>query len=245
MFRIARRFYYSNGVEHVASNGLRPLLYGKNSVQYKVLDRALKKHVSREGFNERAIVNAANDLGYSSSIICGLSAFNSPSVLNVQSSVLELVKFNLVTKRVQLQEGLKEDTTLEDLFLKRVEADMPIAGQLSQMMSILAVPGQFLVDTGLPELFQLSDDMIYFSVEKDHNDLAWYSKRMAVSMAYVATNLFMTRDKSPGFQETMDFARTRLRQVEEMGTMYNNVEEFAWFQLMMSINLVKSQLSRG
>ncbi|AGO13480.1 AaceriACL147Wp [[Ashbya] aceris (nom. inval.)] len=246
MFRVCRRLYHPNTLEHAAGNRLRPLAYGQDSPQYRVLQRALEAHVPTLGFNERAIVRAAGDLGYGSTVLSALAAPNSPALLNVPSAVLELVKFHLVTKRVALADAAAQGSmSMEQLFLQRVEADRPLAGQLTQLLSILSLPGEFLVNTAMPELFRLSDDLIYYSGEKDHPDIAWYSKRAAVAMAYVSTNLFMARDRSPGLEETLHFARRRLQQVDSLGTAYNNVEEFAWYQLLMAINLVKSQLTRG
>lgn len=244
MIRTTRRFYQA-GADHKCRNILSPLTYTKDSMQYKVLNRALKEHVPKHGFNEFAISKAASELGYSSSVFSVLSVVNSPSVFNLSPSVLELVKFNLVTKRLELKQEAKTQKTLEELFVTRVAQDIPISAHVSQLMSILVMPGQFLVDTSLPELFQLADDMIYFSVEKDHNDLSWYAKRLAVAMAYVSTKLFMVRDRSSNHEWTLEFAKNRVRNIDELGSMYNNIEEFAWYQLLTTINLAKSQMIRG
>ncbi|AET39742.1 ubiquinone biosynthesis protein COQ9 Ecym_4722 [Eremothecium cymbalariae DBVPG len=240
-----RRFYHVNSAEYAVGNTLRPLIYGRCSPQYKVLNCALEKYVPFKGFKDSAIVDAANELGYNSAVLAAIGANNSPAMFNVSTSVQELVKFHLVTKRYGLQEDQEGTKTLEELFLKRLEANKSLGPHLKEVLSILAIPGDFLVNTGLPELFQLADDMIYYSTEKDFNDLAWYSKRLAVSMAYISTELFMAKDSSPNFQATMEFAKGRINQIDEMGTAYNNIEEFAWFQLLTTVNLARSQLVRG
>lgn len=248
--KIFKRFYQASANEYALSKSLKPLNYGSDSAQYKVLKNALENHVPEHGFNERAIVSSLNDLGHSSSFLSGIGTFNSPSFFNVSPSVLELVKFHLVTKRYELIESLPLNSSeplpdLETLFLKRLEMNKPFAPHLSQLLSILSIPGEFLVNVALPELHQLTDDMIFYSKEKDHSDFAWYSKRLAISTAYVSTELFMSQDKSHGYQETMDFAKNKLRNVENMGDMYNNTEEYLWFTLLSSINLAKSQMTRG
>ncbi|EJS42671.1 fmp53p [Saccharomyces arboricola H-6] len=246
------RLYHSNPIEHVKPLHIKPLNYGKQSPQYKILSLALQEYVPKHGFSERSIVESLNKLGYPSSMISSIGASNSPSFFHSSTAVMELMKFQLVDKRCRLTEEINPDVTppyklpsLEHLLLKRLEMDKPIGGQLSDLMSQLAIPSEFLFETAIPELHRLSDDMVYFSNEKDHHDSAWYAKRMAVSSTYIGSQLFMAQDKSHNFQETFAFAKDKLNRVMRLGEYYNNTEEFAWYTLMSAVNLVKSQLVRG
>lgn len=241
----SKRLYHLNSFEHATSSILKPLSYAKDSIQYKILDHTLTNHVPSQGFSEKSIMSSLHDLGYSSSIFSLLSAPNSPSLFNGSPAVLELVKFHLVTKRLALQNELTGNTTLEELFLKRIEMNKLISRHLTQYLSFVSTPSEFMMRFGLNELHQLSDDLIYYSNEKDHNDLAWYSKRLAISTAFVSTELFMARDQSHNFKDTIQFALKRLDNINNMGNMYNNIEEYAWYTLLSSINLFKSQLARG
>lgn len=250
--RIFARGYKPAGYEYVKpTKTLGPLKYGKDSPQYKILSHTLQHSVPVFGFNERAIVNTLNELGYPSTMLSVIGSSNPPSFLHSSPALLELLKFHLVEKRLRLTEDIAPETSidqlpsLEDLVIKRLEMNIPIAGHLSQLLSHLAIPGPFLVDHSMPELHRLSDDMVYFSNEKDHTDFAWYSKRLAVSCSYVSSELFMAQDKSPNFQETFEFAREKLHRVSTLGEYYNNTEEFAWYTLLTTINLVKSQLARS
>lgn len=250
--RVLARGYRPAGFEYINPiNSRGPLKYGKDSPQYKVLSHTLQKSVPLFGFNERAIVNSLNESGYSSTMLSVIGSSNPPSFLHSSPALMELLKFHLVDKRLNLTEHIAPETpveqlpSLEELLIKRLELNVPIASHLSQLLSQLAIPGPFLVDFSMPELHRLSDDMIYFSTEKDHNDFAWYSKRLAVSCAYVSSELFMAQDKSPDFKETFEFAREKLHRVSTLGEYYNNTEEFAWYTLLTTINLAKSQLARG
>lgn len=246
------RLYHPNPIEHVKPIHIKPLTYGKESPQYKVLSLALQKFVPEHGFSERSIVESLNELGYPSSMISSIGAPNSPSFFHSSTAVMELIKFQLVDKRYRLTEGINPDVTpqyklpsLEHLLLKRLEMDKPIGGHLSELMSQLAIPSAFLFETAIPELHRLSDDMIYFSNEKDHHDSAWYAKRLAVSSTYIGSKLFMAQDKSHNYKETFTFAKDKLHRVMRLGEYYNNTEEFAWYTLMSTVNLIKSQLVRG
>ncbi|QLL31661.1 hypothetical protein HG536_0B05260 [Torulaspora globosa] len=250
--RLFRRSYHPAGFEYVkASNKRGPLAYGKESSQYAVLSHALQRSVPLYGFNERAIVHSLNELGYSSTMLSVIGSSNPPSFLHSSPALMELIKFHLADKRISLTENISSETpaeelpTLEELFIKRLEMNLPVAEHLSQLLSQLAIPGPFLLDVSMPELHRLSDDLIYYSSEKDSHDFAWYSKRLAVSCAYMSSELFMAQDKSPNYRETFDFARDKLHRVFTLGEYYNNTEEFAWYTLLSTINLVKSQLARG
>lgn len=245
------RQYHSSMLEHVKPSNLGSLTYGKESPQYRILSHALKESVPLYGFNERAIVHSLNELGYSSTMLSAIGSSNPPSFLHSSPAAMELIKFHLVDKRLRLTADISTETateelpSLQDLLLRRLEMDVPIANHMSQLLSQLAIPGPFLLDTSLPELHGLSDDMIYFSREKDNNDFAWYTKRVAVSCAYVSSELFMAQDKSNNYKETFAFAKDKLHRVMQLGEYYNNTEEFAWYTLLTTINLVKSQLARG
>ncbi|EDO17060.1 hypothetical protein Kpol_530p30 [Vanderwaltozyma polyspora DSM 70294] len=245
------RFYHPNPKEYVPQLTLPPLLYGKDSKQYKILSHSLDVSVPEFGFNERAIVNSINLLGYPSSILSVIGSSNTPSFLHSSTALMELLKFNLVAKRYQLSEDIPLDTpveelpSLEDLLIKRLKMDVPIGPHLSQLIAQLSIPGPFLTDTSLPELHRLADDMIYFSSEKDHPDFAWYAKRMGVSTAYMSSKLFMAQDRSPGYVDTFEFAKDKLKRIMKLGDYYNNAEEYAWYVLMNSINMAKSKAARG
>ncbi|CDH11327.1 probable Ubiquinone biosynthesis protein COQ9,mitochondrial [Zygosaccharomyces bailii ISA1307] len=249
LLRVPVRRYHPSSSEYVKSPNLGPLNYGKDSPQYAVLSHALKVSVPVVGFNERALVHSLNQLNYPSTMLSVLGASNSPSLFHSSPAVMELIKFHLVDKRLRLVEDLDQESqqkpSLEDLLLKRLEMNVPVAQHLSQLLSHLAIPGPFTVEAALPELHRLSDDLIYYSSEKDHPDFAWYSKRIGLSCAYVSSELFMAQDSSANYEETFEFAKDKLERTMQLGEYYNNTEEWAWYTLLNTINLAKSQMARG
>lgn len=230
-----------------------PLTYKVDSIQSKVLSYCLKEKVPKYGFTEKALVSSINDLGYDSTMLSIIGSPNSPSIFHSSPAVMELLKYNLVTKRYNmidpdLRQGLinkKDIPSLESLLLRRLEMDKQLGSKaLTELMAQLSVPSQLLLEVALPELFRLADDMIYFSNERDHTDIAWYTKRLGVSLTYVSSKLFMSQDKSNNYEDTMDFAKWKLNKIMTLGDYYNNIEEYAWYTVMTSYNLIKSQLSK-
>ncbi|SMN19877.1 similar to Saccharomyces cerevisiae YLR201C COQ9 Protein required for ubiquinone (coenzyme Q) biosynthesis and respiratory growth [Maudiozyma saulgeensis] len=250
--KICVRSYHPIAKDYIKPITIEPLTYTTDSLQSKVLGHCLANNVPKHGFKEKAIVQSINQLGLSPSLISVLGSSNSPSFFHSSPAVLELIKYHLVTKRHELTKDIPQDNidhnnglpSLEELMIKRLQMDIPVGGQLTDLFAQLSIPSQYLMDTALPELFNLADDMIYFSNEKDHFDMAWYTKRLGVSFTYVTSKLFMAQDKSPNFSETMQFAHDKLYNVMKLGDYYNNAEEFAWYTLMVSTNLIKSQLAR-
>ena len=232
---------------------LEPLTYKMDSIQSKVLSYCLNEKVPKYGFTERALVSSINDLGYDSTVLSIIGSSNSPSIFHSSPAIMELLKYNLVTKRYitvdqNLRQGLinkKDIPSLETLLLRRLEMDKSLGSKaLTELMAQLTIPSQLLMEVALPELFRLADDMIYFSSERDHTDIAWYTKRLGVGVTYITSKLFMIQDKSNNYEDTMDFAKWKLNKVMTLGDFYNNVEEYAWYTVMTSYNLVKSQYSK-
>ncbi|QLG73432.1 hypothetical protein HG535_0E05160 [Zygotorulaspora mrakii] len=249
--KLSKRMYHANASDFLKPTTLGSLVYGKDSMQYKVLSHAMDVSVPIYGFNERAIVHSLNVLKLPSSMLSVISSSNPPSFLHSSPALMELIKFHLVDKRYKTVAGIdpeaadEELPSLESLLLKRLKLNAPIASRLSQVLSQLAIPGPFLLNNALPELHRLSDDLLYFSNEKDHTDFAWYSKRLAISCTYVSSELFMSQDKSADFSQTFEFAQEKLHRVMKLGEYYNNTEEFTWYTMLSAVNLAKSQLARG
>ena len=60
-------------------------------------------------------------------------------------------------------------------------------------------------------------DEIWFLAGDNSVDLNWYSKRMLLAGVYSSTELFMTTDKSDGFENTRAFLRRRIKDVGILG----------------------------
>lgn len=225
---------------------LKPLQYGKQSVQYEILSHCLRENVPKFGFNERAIESSIKQLGHSSNMLNVLGTSNPGQWIHSSPATMELIKFNLVDKRYKLVNETNKQKVkipISDMLLQRLKMDVDIQPHLKDMMAQLSLPGPNLFQIALPELFQLVDDMIYYSNELDHFDSAWYAKRFAIASSYIGAKLFMCRDSSINCQDTMEFAVDKLNNVLKLGEYYNNVEEYSWYLLLTAYQLGKSKLS--
>lgn len=110
--------------------------------------------------------------------------------------------------------------------LSRLRLNEPIARHLGQAQAILTQPGN--VPMSLAELHRLSDDLCFYSGDRSHS-FDWYAKRMAISSLYVASELFMSQDKSLGFKDTFEFVDRRLDELENTKYVVNSVTEWSSF----------------
>jgi ubiquinone biosynthesis protein COQ9 len=72
-------------------------------------------------------------------------------------------------------------------------------------------------------------------------DSSWYSKRASLSTIYAATELFMTTDKSAGFEETRGFMERRFEDGRSVGNVVGSVGEWIGFTAHAGINVLRSK----
>lgn len=206
--------------------------------QTEILEKALA-YVPKYGFQHKAILEASREVGYSDAI---QSLFS--------HGTYDLIHYHLVKQRLNLQKYLQTEEflklnelgKLKFLVKKRLLANKPYVEHLSQLQSYLILPPYFKQSS--EELHNLSDDIVFFAGDKS-NDFAWYTKRLSLSSSYVAFELFMSNDKSEGFQNTLQLVDKRLDSIDGIGGFYNDLEEFINYGFHSGINLIKSQASRG
>lgn len=210
----------------------------RESPKYRILLKAMD-FVPKHGFQHKAILDSSRTFGYSDAIQTMFT-----------NGTFDLIKFHLIRERLKLQEYLQlpEFTQLSELdkvkylVKKRLEGNIPYADHITQLQTYLVLPPN--VAQSSEELHNLSDDIRFFSGDAS-NDFAWYTKRLSLSSTYVALELFMSQDKSPNFQKTMELADKRVGSIGDFGQMYTDAEEFLSYTLASGANVVKSQLSRG
>lgn len=207
-----------------------------------LLTHALENHVPTVGFSEPAVFNTLKEHGYS-------TAAKSVFPDSGRGGELDLVLVHLARSRVataqyaeELIESGKSKIPVRDLFLSRLRLNEPIARHLDQAQAILTQPGN--VPMSLAELHRLSDDLCFYSGDRSHS-FDWYAKRMAISSLYVASELFMSQDKSLGFKDTFEFVDRRLDELENTKYVVNSVTEWSSFFLRSSANVAASFWSRG
>lgn len=210
-----------------------------SEAEKRILGLALNKYVPQYGFAETSLLRASRDLGYNSSI---LAMFE-------KDPVTTLVQYNFVSKRLELQNNSEQwldkdgdhTKTLRNLVSKRLLLNQPILPHYKHALSIMALPQN--LTASVEELMNLSDELHYLSSDNS-NDFSWYTKRMSLATVYVQAELHMLQNEGD-FESTLRFTNKALDSVDELGSAYNNFEEWTLFNLMSLVNIIKSQLARG
>ncbi|KAK4675610.1 Ubiquinone biosynthesis protein coq9, mitochondrial [Podospora pseudoanserina] len=203
-----------------------------------LLTTALTSHIPTHGFTLPSLTLAARDLS-----LLDIS----PSFLG-PSPVARLIHFHLYTTRTTLPSlasqhsdllsGLSVSEKFELLTWLRLKQNEPIIQHWQQALAVMAQP--FQVPVAVRELAMLADEIYYLAGDKSV-DPSWYTKRAALSGIYAAAELFMTTDKSEGFQETRRFLRRRLQEAEELGGAVRSVGEWVGFTASAGVNLLRSK----
>lgn len=217
-----------------------PAIIDVDSTESKLFDGALA-YVPTMGFSKKALEQSSKDMN----LLPNVGALTSNSGDPVHELVLYHLKKSrmaLIPLREQLKELPNESDRLKHLVKQRLMMNEPIVKHLPKAISYLTFPGN--VTKSMEELHNLSDDISFYAGDRS-NDFAWYSKRMAISGVYVQSELFMSQDKSPGFQNTLKFVDDRLNEVETAGWVYNCVEEWGIFNAWSALNGFKSIVMRG
>lgn len=232
--RSAYRFYHS--IDHTVSR--------KPSIDHVILDKALT-YIPRFGFHEQCITQAIRDMSYPDSLSGVFSSGNNKDF----EVVLHWLKFNrnklhgdILDPTDQFHAIKNEYDRVTYLINKRLESNIAIKPYLHQALAQLVVP--YNIPSSLEELHQLSDDIAFYAGDNS-NDFAWYLKRMGLSTVYVSSELYMLQDTSENFRDTKEFVKEKVDSLRSLGTGYTNIEQWAAFNGISLINLIKSQLLRG
>ena len=110
--------------------------------------------------------------------------------------------------------------------------------RLLQALALIAQPSH--LPTALSELSSLSDEIWFLSGDTSV-DTSWYTKRASLSAIYAATELFMTTDKSPNFQDTRQFLERRFIDVRIVGGTVGSVAQWAGFTARAGLNILRSK----
>lgn len=222
-------------------------IINSHGVDAVVLKQALN-HIPKYGFDSLCIVQAIRELEYPDSLVLALTSSSTGESLEFQ-----LVKYWLQYQRQKLNDSVLEQTSpfhqiadeyerTKFLLNQRLLYNEPIAHHLGGALAQLIAP--YNVPTSISELHALADDIAYFAGD-DSNDFAWYTKRFGISSVYVGAELYMMQDSSAGFKATHDFVDSKVDELRSVGNGYVNVEQWALFNAVGLVNLIKSQLTRG
>ncbi|KAH7029371.1 ubiquinone biosynthesis protein COQ9 [Microdochium trichocladiopsis] len=197
-------------------------------------------HVPEHGFTQRALSLGARTAGYPDISI---------SVL--PEGVFSLIKYHLVTAREGLAPrkvsvlGGTENSQLipipervELLTWERLQANGAVNHRWQEALAIMAQPSN--IPGALHELALLVDEIYHLSGDTSV-DPSWYTKRGALSLVYTSTELFMTNDRSPGFQETRAFLQRRLNESDSLGWAFGSVRQWVGFTASAGVNVLRSK----
>jgi ubiquinone biosynthesis protein COQ9 len=116
--------------------------------------------------------------------------------------------------------------------------EMLILMRLLQALALIAQPSHLPI--AISELSSLSDEIWFLSGDTSV-DTTWYTKRASLSAIYAATELFMTTDKSPGFEDTREFLDRRFRDVQIVGGAMASVGQWVGFTAHAGLNILRSK----
>ncbi|KAK1973668.1 rpsU-divergently transcribed protein [Colletotrichum cereale] len=198
---------------------------------------AAYKHVPEHGFSHKALALGAKDTGH----------------LDISTSVLSdgpfsLIRHHLVERREGLAAKSKEmfggmsqfgvGEKVERLTWERLLQNEPIIDRWQEALAVMAQPSY--AAASVKELAKLVDEIWFLSGDVSV-DPSWYTKRASLSMIYASSELFMTNDKSAGFQDTKDFLRRRLNEVKEAGSVLGSVGQWVGFTASAGVNVLRSK----
>lgn len=170
--------------------------------------QAMMTHIPFDGWSEKALFAAAEDLGVSS----GMAELAFPR------SAIEALQLHLQ----------KEDQILEDALDKLDLPSMKIRDRITiavrtrleyasghreavkRAMSLLALPHNVSIGTSA---IWATSDIIWHATGDTSTDHNWYTKRMTLSALYSAVLIFWLNDDSEGFCDTWGFLDRRIEDV--------------------------------
>ncbi|RPB06790.1 ubiquinone biosynthesis protein COQ9 [Morchella conica CCBAS932] len=203
-----------------------------------ILSAALR-HVPSHGFSTTTLSLGARDVGY-----LDISTNLFPR------GVFDLVNYHLVTERLRLsqkvdfskfEDGTKRLSTpakIRVLCAERLRANSPLINRWQEALGLMSLAGN--IPASVSELAKLSDEM-WFLAGDDSHDMNWYTKRATLSGVYASTELFMTQDTSPDFEETWKFLDRRLDDVKSLGSSVSNISSYLDFTAHAFSNVLRSK----
>lgn len=207
-----------------------------------ILQHAIR-HVPKHGFTSTSLrlgAEAAGCLGATTNLF--------------PRREFDLVLYHLVMQRLALSSRIPRDSDaigfpewqamstgarIKKLVLARLDANVE-AGSVAHWTHALgqmSLAGN--IGASVRELGLLSDEM-WFLAGDTSVDSSWYTKRASLAAVYAATETFQTRDQSSGFVDTEGFLDRRLEEVRTLGGAWRNVGQWAGFQGIAAVNLVRS-----
>ncbi|GAB7344556.1 hypothetical protein MBLNU457_2381t1 [Dothideomycetes sp. NU457] len=204
------------------------------SPESTILSAALT-HVPTQGFSQEALRSGLRDAGY-----------RDASANLFPRGEFEVVMYHLTTARLGLKNRVQfseEDNRVgrkvRALVLERLRAnsDAGVVGRWQEALGLMSLAGN--IPASLKELAALSDE-IWFLAGDVAVDSSWYTKRASLASIYAATELYQTTDQSSDMRDTEQFLDRRLEEARVLGSAVGNFTQWAGFQGVAAVNMMRS-----
>ncbi|KAL1920919.1 uncharacterized protein VTP21DRAFT_11554 [Calcarisporiella thermophila] len=195
----------------------------------------------------RAALSLVPEFGWENALATSVERMGLPSVARgmFPGGPADLVNYFLEDCRIRLNvdakgklEGLRTHEKIRLMCQVRLNMMRPYITKWPEALAIMAQPTQ--AATSLTHLQKLVDDMWYLAGDKS-SDMNWYSKRATLAAVYSSTELFMTQDSSPDFQETFRFLDRRLEDVAILGKSVNEISNLMSFAARSALGIIESK----
>lgn len=205
-----------------------------NETERAILSAAYA-HVPEHGFTSHALSFGARDAGY-----------RDISTTILPDGPFSLIKYHLVIKREALAPksadicGAEENAAskVERLTWERLVSNKAVIHRWQEALAIMAQPSY--VPPSLQELALLADEIYHLSGDKSV-DPSWYAKRGSLSAIFVSAELFMTNDRTFGFDETRAFLQRRLDESKTAAGVLGGVRQWVGFTTAAGVNVLRSK----
>lgn len=210
------------------------------STESKILSASLP-HIPNHGFTSKTLALGSTDAGYI------------PATTNLfPTGAFALLHYHLYTQRIALAESLETlrseqpengkpmgvGATVKALTWARLLGNAAIMDRYQEALALMALPPNMA--PSLTELHLLSDE-IWFLAKDTGVDTSWYTKRASLSTIYASSEVFMTQDRSLGFQDTREFMERRFDGMRTLGTAAENIGQWLGFTAKAGVNVLRSQ----
>ncbi|KAJ1504753.1 Ubiquinone biosynthesis protein coq9, mitochondrial [Coelomomyces lativittatus] len=192
-----------------------------DELRFQLLSKALEL-VPHYSFSQLAIQEAS-------------LALNFPMTLQgiVPKGSRDLIEFFLTNGRNSLLNAHKEwiqqsssppgiTKTVMHLTKKRLEYNIPYIRQWPDALHQLARPSNLLFSF---HQLQLLIDEIWYLAGDQSFDYNYYTKRALLTGIYTSSELYMTTDTSPDFQQTFEFMNARFHNTKQLGDLLRFTKE--------------------
>ncbi|KND03526.1 rpsU-divergently transcribed protein [Spizellomyces punctatus DAOM BR117] len=198
-----------------------------------ILEASLK-HVPQHGWTVQALGAGASDLGYPS-VLHGLFPRGGVDLIDY---FLKKSKREMKAEMEKLDlESMKITAKIRTACITRLKLTGPYISRWPEALALMGQPQN--VPMSLGNLGELVDDMWYLAGDRSV-DMNWYSKRTLLAGVYTSTELYMTQDRSPDFEETWKFLDRRLQDVAFIGRTASEVTNYLQFGVRSAFGILSS-----